>query len=182
MRQLLFATVLALPAAMPALAQPAAPGVPPAHSASLGHSALKATTFKVGSTVTNLAVLSYAAGGFVGGAALATFMLASSWVIYTANDYLWDTYSPPPTKRTEDQSFDTTADVWRNTGKFLTYKPVIASIKLAALYAYTSSAAVAVVFGTASILTNTGVFYVNNLAWDWYDWYAATPAEAVPPR
>jgi uncharacterized membrane protein len=163
---------------MPALAQPAAP----AQSASLTHSALKATTFKVGSTATNLAILSYAAGGFVGGAALSTFMLASSWVIYTANDYVWDSYSPPPTKRTEDQAFDASADVWRNTGKYLTYKPVIASIKLAALYAYTGSGVIAAVFGTASILTNTAVFYANNTAWDMYDWYSGAPVVAGAPK
>jgi hypothetical protein len=33
-------------------------------------------------------------------------MLGSSWLIYTANDYLWDSYAPPPTKQTEDQAFD----------------------------------------------------------------------------
>jgi len=173
---------LALPMAMPAWARDDAPGAAPANNASLTHSALKATTFKVGSTVTNLAVLSVATGGVAGGAALATFMLASSWVIYTANDYAWDTYSPPPRKQTEEQSFDATADVWRNTGKFLTYKPVIGSIKLAALYAYTGSVATAAVFGTASIATNTAVFYINNIAWDWYDWYAGEPTKLEPHR
>jgi hypothetical protein len=32
--------------------------------------------------------------------------------------------------------------VWRNTAKFLTYKPVVASLKLASLYVYTGSAAI----------------------------------------
>ena len=62
---------------------------------SLGHSALKATTFKVGSTIVNLVLLSRAADGIVGGAALTAFMTVSSWAIYTANDYLWDSYSFP---------------------------------------------------------------------------------------
>jgi uncharacterized membrane protein len=175
---------------MPALAQPAQgfldaanqtnlPATAPANNASLKHSALKATTFKVGSSATNLAILSYATGNVIGGAALTAFMLGSSWVIYTANDYLWDSYAPPPTRLTDSQAFDATADVWRNTGKFLTYKPMIASIKLAALYVYTGSAAVTAVFGTASILTNTAVFYVNNVAWDFYDWHAGAPAAVV---
>lgn len=155
-----------------------APSTAPANDASLSHSALKATTFKVGSTITNVTLLSYAAGGLVGGVALSTFMLAASWTIYTANDYLWDTYSPPPVKQEANESFDTGSDVWRNTWKFLTYKPVVASLKLASLYVYTSSATIAVVFGTASVLTNTAVFYVNNVAWDAYDWYAAAPEPA----
>lgn len=163
--------------AAPALAQtaPAPHGAPAAESASLTHSALKATTFKVGSTITNIAVLSYATGDFVAGTGLAAFMLGASWLTYTANDYLWDKYSPPPVKQTEDQGFDATADVWRNTGKYFTYKPVIASVKLTSLYLYTGSAAIAGVFGTATVLINTGVFYANNMAWDWYDWYSRAP-------
>jgi uncharacterized membrane protein len=176
------AVMAAFPLAMPALAQSDLPGAAPANNASLTHSALKATTFKVGSTGANLAILSYAAGGIVGGAALTTFMLGTSWVLYTANDYLWDSYAPPPTKQTEQQAFDATADVWRNTGKFATYKPVIASIKLAALYAYTGSAGVTAVFGTASIFTNTVMFYANNTAWDVYDWYATPPVPATAAR
>jgi uncharacterized membrane protein len=191
MRHVLLAAVVASFAAqMPALAQPAQgflaatnePGLPeaaPTNNASLAHSAMKATTFKVGSTVTNLAILSYATGNVIGGTALAAFMLGGSWVIYTANDYLWDRYAPPAVKQTTNQAFDATADVWRNTGKFLTYKPVIASIKLASLYVYTGSLAVTTIFGTASILTNTAVFYANNVAWDYYDWYVGTPAPGV---
>lgn len=166
-----------------AVAQTApAPSTSPAKEPSLTHSALKATTFKVGSTITNVTLLSYAAGGLVGGVALSTFMLAASWTIYTANDYLWDTYSPPPVKQEANELFDTSSDVWRNTWKFVTYKPVIASIKLASLYVYTSSATIALVFGTASVLTNTAVFYVNNVAWDAYDWYAAAPQPAGAPK
>jgi uncharacterized membrane protein len=184
LRRALFVSILAsTPLALPALAQTAAPDATPANNASLTHSALKATTFKIGTTGTNLAILSYAAGGIIGGAALTTFLLGSSWVIYTANDYLWDSYAPPAAKQTDTGTFDATADVWRNTGKFLTYKPVIASIKLASLFAYTGSAGVTAVFGTASILTNTVVFYANNMAWDFYDWYSAAPkAAAVATR
>jgi uncharacterized membrane protein len=189
---LLIATVLTLPATLPALAQslptptvaaaPARPVVNPAGSASLTHSALKATTFKVGSTATNLALLSYATGDVISGTALTVFMLASSWMIYTANDYIWDSYSPPPIKQAASEQFDATADVWRNTGKFLTYKPVIASIKLASLYVATGSVAVATIFGGASVLTNTGVFYLNNVAWDFYDWYSFKPNVVIADK
>ncbi len=149
MRQALLSAVAAsFLAAMPAMAQPApgplaaamaaeGHGTAPADGASLTHSAIKATTFKVATTVTNVALLSYAAGGIIGGTALSAFMLGSSWVLYTANDYFWDKYSPPAAKQASGQEFDASADVWRNTMKFLTYKPVIASIKLASLYVYT---------------------------------------------
>jgi len=164
----------------PAMAQSTMP-VPAAHSdaASISHSALKATTFKVGTAAVNLTMLSYAAGGLVGGAALTTFVTATSWAIFTVNDYLWDSYAPSPVKQNAGQSFDASADVWRNTGKYLTYKPVVVSVKLAALYLYTGSASVALVFGTASAVANTAVFYGNNMAWDYYDWYWAAPPAAI---
>ncbi len=150
----------------------------PAESASLGRSAMKATTFKAGSTAVNLAILSYATGGVAGGALLATFQLAASWVMYTATDYLWDKYDPPP-PREAGQAFDTSADLWRNTKKYMTYKPAVAMVKLVTLYAYTGSATITAVFGGATIVANGLVFYANNVAWDLYDWYyvpAARPA------
>ena len=168
------------PSASPSIT--ASPPAPQGKEASLSHSALKATTFKIGSTAANLAILSYAVGGVVGGVALSGFMLVSSWVLYTVNDYVWDRVDPPPMKQTADQAFDPSAEVWSTTKKFLTFKPLIAAVKLAALYVYTGSASVAVVFGTAAILTNTGVFYLNNIAWDWYDWYTASPPAAAVAR
>jgi uncharacterized membrane protein len=168
------------PSASPSIT--ASPETPQGKDASLSHSALKATTFKIGSTAANLAVLSYAAGGVVGGATLAGFMLASSWVLYTVNDYVWDRVDPPLAKQSADQPFDPSAEVWSTTKKFLTFKPLIATVKLAALYLYTGSASVTLVFGTAAILTNTGVFYLNNIAWDWYDWYMASPPATAAAR
>jgi hypothetical protein len=147
----------------------------PSTDASLKHSALKATTFKVGTTLTNLTLLSYATGGVVGGVALTTLITASSWLLYTANDYAWDEYDPPAPKLGENGSFDASGDMWRNTKKYLTFKPVIASLKLASLFVWTGSVATTAVFGTATIVTNTAVFFVNNMAWDFYDWYAAPP-------
>jgi hypothetical protein len=178
MRPALFAAVLAVLApATCALAQPA-PSPHATDQASLSHSALKATTFKAGTVVANLAILSYATG-LAGGAALTTFITASAWVFYTANDYLWDTYSPPPARENTNQAFDATADAWRNTEKYLTYKPVIASVKLGSLYLYTGSVAAMTVFGTASVLTSIAVFYANNMAGDWYS-TAPTVAAAKP--
>ena len=147
----------------------------PSGDASLKHSAFKATTFKVGTTLTNLTLLTYATGGVVGGLALTTFITASSWLLYTANDYAWDKYDPPAPKLGAGESFNAGGEMWRNTKKFLTFKPVIGSLKLASLYVWTGSVATAAVFGTATIVTNTAVFFVNNMAWDFYDWYVAPP-------
>ena len=152
-------------------AEPAA-----ANNASVAHSAMKATTFKAGSTAVNLAILSYATGGVVGGVVLSGFQLVASWIMYTTTDYLWDKYDPPPARQAGD-TFDASADMWRNTKKYFTYKPVIASVKLLTLYAYTGSAAIAGVFGGATIVANALVFYANNMAWDMYDWYSVP---AVP--
>ncbi len=49
-------------------------------------------------------------------------------------------------------------------------------MKLTTLYLYTASASVALVFGTATVVANTAVFYANNLAWDYYDWYRSSPS------
>jgi uncharacterized membrane protein len=148
--------------------------------ASLEHSALKATTFKAGSTAVNFAIFTYATGGVVGGATVALAALGASWTLYTANDYLWDRFSPPP-PRSADAAFDTPADVWRNTKKFMTYKPVIAAFKYATVYVYTGSAATTAVAGTAAILVNAVVFYANNIGWDYYEWWYTRPAPPLRP-
>jgi uncharacterized membrane protein len=161
----------------PKLTRPLEPAQ--AAGASLSHSAVKATTLKVATSITNFAVLSFATGGVVGGTALMLFNAASSWVIYTANDYAWDSYEPAPFRQDSSQSFDTTADAWRNTKKYLTFKPVVAAIKWASIFVYTGSTTTMVVFGLASSVTNAAVFYANNMAWDSYDWYSSVPPAAA---
>lgn len=183
---LLGIAVATLPMTMPAAAQ-AVPDpvvvntdVDTTDGASLGHSAIKATTFKMGSTVANVALLSYATGGIVGGVALSAFMLGSSWLVYTANDYMWDRYEPPPARQAAGESFDFGANAWRNTLKFITFKPVVASLKVASIYVYTGSIGVATMFGAASIVSNGAIFYANNMAWDMYDWYSQPVPVAQP--
>lgn len=148
--------------------------------ASLRHSALKATTYKAGTTVVNFAIFTYAAGGAAGGATLAVIALGASWTLYTVNDYLWDRLAPPR-KREDGVAFDTQADVWRNTKKFMTYKPAIAAFKYATVYAYTGSVVTTAVAGTATVLVNTVVFYANNVAWDYYDWWRGRRARPMGP-
>ncbi len=55
----------------------------------------------------------------------------------------------------------------------MTGKPVVASIKIAAVYVYTGSAVTALVYGTAAA---SAIFFVNDLAWDFYDQMAAPPS------
>jgi len=154
--------------------------VPPA-GGSLTHSAMKATTFKIAATVSNLAIFSFGTGGIVGGGILTAFNVSKSWGLFTANDYLWDKYFPSDKNQDSSQAFDAKQSFWRTTGKFLTYKPVDTAIKFASIYLYTGSAAVMLVYGTASSVTNTAVFYVNDFAWNLYDWSQA-PASGSPNR
>jgi uncharacterized membrane protein len=178
MRNALAGCLLAALVAAPAAAQQEAPG-----DASMLHSAAKATTFKAGTVAVNLAVFSAATGGIFGGAVLTAFNLGKSWMIYAANDYLWDSYSPDASNRDGGQAFDSGASLWRTTEKFLTYKPVGTAVKFLSLYVYTGSAAIALSYGTASAVANTAVFYVNDYAWDLYEWAQSAPRPDLPqPR
>ena len=151
-------------------------------SASLSHSAVKATTLKIATSVTNFVVLSAATGGIVGGTVLTVFSAVSTILVYTGNDYLWDTYKPPPVRQTTGESFDASGDVWRNTLKYLTFKPLVLGVKWASILVYTGSMTTMLVFGTASSVTNAAVFYANNVAWDFYDWYASVPQQPAVAR
>jgi uncharacterized membrane protein len=147
--------------------------------ASLGLSATKALTYKLGTAVINMVV--YSAGvGLVGGTLLTAFNTAQAVALYTANDYLWDTYAPKPVS--PDGSFDAEASAWRATEKYLTFKPVVAAIKYASIYALTGSVATMLSVGTISLIATSGVFYVNNFAWDLYEWSKRpVVASPVPP-
>jgi uncharacterized membrane protein len=158
-----------------------APAKAPGSDASLTHAAAKATTFKMGAFAVNMVVFSAGTGSVVGGTLLTIFNVSKSWGLFTANDYLWDRYFPTEANKDSGQSFDAKASFWRNTGKFLTYKPVDTIIKFASIYLYTGSAAVMLVYGSASSILNTGVFYGNNFAWDLYDWWSSPAAWRETP-
>src|SRR5579883_3271623 len=159
---------------------PIARGAEPS-DASLSHAAAKATTFKLGAFLVNMAVFSAGTGSVVGGTVLTVFNVSKSWGLFAANDYLWDRWFPTEANKDSGKSFDAKQSFWRNTGKFLTYKPVDTAIKFASIYLYTGSTGVMLVYGTASSVLNTGVFYANNMAWDMYDWWRS-PAEAPVPQ
>jgi uncharacterized membrane protein len=153
-----------------------APNGAPAKDASLVLSASKATTFKIATVVTNMGIFSLGTASVVGGGLLTAFNVTKSRLLYTANDYAWDTYAPLPKPTGPAESFDAKASAWRTTQKFLTYKPVDTAIKFASIYLWTGSLPAMLVLGTASSVANTVVFYANNFAWDIYEWSATPPA------
>lgn len=167
-------------AAAPGVSGPgvAAPGetVPPARQdgaaagkASALMSASKATTYKIGTAIANMAILT-AGTGVVGGTLLTAFVTGESWFVYGFNDYLWDKYAPKQPARA-DGSFDASESAWRTTEKWLTYKPAVVAFKFGALYAWTGSVPIMLTLGTATIVANTAVFYANNMGWDLYEWW-----------
>lgn len=168
----------------PAAAPEPAAAEAPADGPSLVHSALKAMTYKAGTTAVNVTVYSLATGSLAAGTAFTAFGNAATLAIYAVNDYLWDRHAPPPVPQSVGQGFDLKEEFWRTTEKFLTWNATILwvkGIKATALLAYTgSSRTTAVAVGASTVLV-AGIFYANNFAWDYYDWLTATPAAAAPP-
>ena len=166
-------------------AETGSPDAAKASSGSVSHSVLKAITYKVTTTTVGLTIYSVAAGGVAAGAALEAFGLVASMAVYTANDYLWTSNVPPPVKQDNSQSLNASDEFWKTTKKYLTYRVStiwIKAIKMAALYAYTGSAATTLVAGSAASLLAAGVFYANNMAWDYYDFDTAKPSPATRPQ
>jgi hypothetical protein len=171
-------------AVAPPAEPPAAPDGTASGEASALMSATKATTYKLGTALTNMLILT-AGTGVVGGTLLTAFVTGESWLVYGVNDYLWDTYAPKAAPRA-DGSFDAKESAWRATEKWLTYKPVVSAFKFGAIYAWTGSVPIMLTLGTLTIVANTGVFYANNVGWDLYEWWntpigapAATAAQRV---
>ena len=156
--------------------KPAAASPPATMEASLGHSALRATTFKAGTTFLNVGVLSFALGSATDALILSLGIGATAWTIYTANGYLWDYFDPPPVPL-PGQPYDPEASAIRTTKKFATVKPIAVADKFVWLYFYTGSAMTTATWGTLTAAINLGYYYVNEMVWDWYDWttYAAEP-------
>ncbi len=143
---------------------------------SFAHSGLKTVTYEIGNTLNNFAFLTVGAGGLTGGVLLTAFNTLQSWTVYTTNDYLWERLYPRATSKDASASFDVKQSFWHTSLKYMTGKPVVASIKLAAVYVYTGSAVTALVYGTAATAGASVIFFVNNLAWDFYDQMAAPPS------
>jgi uncharacterized membrane protein len=152
---------------------------PPAKAASAVGSTLRATTYKIGTALVNLVGYTYAFGSVVDAGMLSVASGTIAWASYIGLDYAWDTFYPLPAKQTADQAFDTSAQAWHTTLKWLTYKPLALAEKYGVLYVYTGSLAATLGWGSALAFANAGFFYVNDIMWDWYDWQAMPPANAV---
>jgi len=179
----LLAGSLLAPAAPAWSAPPADPapaqGSAPAPKVSLAHSGVKQITYEIGNTLNNFAILTFGVGDLGGGLLLTVFNTMQSWTVYTTNDYIWEKLYPWQPSKDGTGSFDVQQSFWRTTMKYMTGKPVVAGIKIAAIYVYTGSVATAFVFGTAATAGASVVFFINNLSWDFYD-HMAAPVTAVP--
>ena len=172
-----------MPAAPAWSAPPADPAPaqisPPDSKASLSHSGVKQITYEIGNTLNNFVFLTAGVGALGGGLLLTTFNTLQSWTVYTTNDYIWEKLYPWQPSKDSTGSFDVQQSFWRTTVKYMTGKPVVASIKIAAIYVYTGSVATAFIYGTAATAGASVVFFINNLSWDLYD-HMAAPVAAVP--
>jgi uncharacterized membrane protein len=154
----------------------------PASKASFTRSGLRTATYEIGNALDNLVFLSVGSGGLASGVLLTAFNTAQSWTVYTTNDYLWQKYYPPKESRDGTGAFDVQQSAWRTTLKYMTGKPVVASIKIAALYVYTGSVATAFGYGLAATAGASVIFFVNNLAWDYYDQMVANRNASAPRK
>ncbi len=167
------AVVLALVWPIGGMAQtvPTPPSV--AEEASVGHAAMKDLTLKTTLAVASMALFYAGTGSLFASSMLATVVSGASYTVYVVNDYLWDRYSPDTNANTNNQSLSATTNVNKKTAKFLTFKPAVMAADWGAIYLYTGSLTSMVTMGPAFSLMLPVVFYLNNTAWDWYDWRAA---------
>ncbi|MEJ0016798.1 MAG: hypothetical protein WDN25_09545 [Acetobacteraceae bacterium] len=150
---------------------------------SVGRAAAKGLTFKTASALKKVLIYSLGTGSLAAGGTLTAITTVTSYATYVANDYLWDSWSPDQKAAagTGDGSFDASSSFWRNTTKYLTQKPVAMATSWSIVYLYTGSWTATVAMSSLSSLTGPAVFYANNMAWDWYDWYTK-PAPQEPPK
>ena len=145
-------------------------------SASVTHVLTKTLTLNVGIGLVAMTIYTAGTGSVVAGGALTAGTMALGSVVYPVNEYLWDFYNPNTNLKANNEQFDAGASLWRNTGKWLTFKVGVASAKFAMIYAYTGSVVSMAVLGTGTSLALPAVYFLNNMTWDWYDWRAANQA------
>jgi uncharacterized membrane protein len=182
----LLAAVLLAPG--PALAQrvvpplaPAETTVPPtteppkAMEASVSHSALKGLTLKAMSVSTTAVIFALGTGSAATGGLMAVMNGIAGYGIFVANDYIWDTYWPNTNLASNNQNFQATTSLSRNTLKYLTLKPALTVLNVGVIYAFTDTLTATAATSVATIIALPMIFYVNNTLWDWYDWRSAPP-------
>ena len=173
MRKTTFAALLMLMWIIPTGVVHSQAVVPP--TASLQHSIMKGVTYKTGTIITNMLFLTPATGSYVDAAILTAAFTGVAIVIYVSNDYLWDTFSPPIIILNKEK-FDASESAKRVTLKMITYKTAVTLATSGLLYLWTSSLPIVLTVGAGLALAKVGVFYVNDMAWDWYDWHTANAA------
>ena len=161
-------------------AEPAPPKAKQVAPASVSHVLYRTATMNTAAAAVCMAIFTVGSGSLATGAVLTAGSIATASAIYPINEFVWDSYSPNTNLKANNESFDAQASLWRNTAKWLTFKGGIATAKFALIYAVTGSPAATAVMGTATSTALPAVYFVNNMAWDWYDWYAS-PATPPPP-
>ncbi|MEI7607820.1 MAG: hypothetical protein WCJ64_10600 [Rhodospirillaceae bacterium] len=148
---------------------------PPA--ASLQHSIMKGVTYKTGTIITNMLFLRPATGSWIDASILTAAFTGVAIFIYVSNDYLWDNFLPSK-PIVKDEKFDVSESAKRVTLKMITYKTAVTMATSGMLYLWTNSLPIVLTVGAGLALAKVGVFYVNDLAWEWYDWNKAnTPSK-----
>ena len=143
--------------------------------ASASHVLAKTVTLNTADAAVFMAIFGAGTGSLPAAVVLTASMMVIGTVVYPVNEYLWDYYSPNTNLKTNNESFDTSASLWRTTYKYLSFKAGVTIAKFGWLYVYTGSVISTVTMGAASTVALPAIFYVNNTAWDWYDWNTAAP-------
>jgi len=141
--------------------------------ASITHVIAKTVTQQLAAGSAFMTIFSLGTGSLVGGGALTVGLIAVASVWYPANEFLWDYYSPNTNLRVNNEAFNTSSSLWRTTWKYLTFTTGTTTARGVALYAYTGSVYSTATMASATLLIMPLVFYANNTAWDWYDWYSS---------
>jgi hypothetical protein len=169
-------------AGQPAPGAADAPAAPTAAEASVGHAALKGITLKLTQGLYSFGVFTVGAGvGVATGAAMAVADGVGAYAFFVANEYLWDTLSPNTNLRANNESFGVLSSLSRTTLKYLTYKPAVTAWHWGLIYAMTGSVQTMVVAGSVLWFTLPMMFYVNDTAWNLYDWSTVKGAPNTPP-
>ncbi len=184
LRSLIFCGTLLC--AAPSRAQPApipvdGAAAPMVAEASLGHAALKGITLKITQGLYSFGVFTMAAGmGATIGAAMAVADGVGAYGVYIGNEYLWDTFRPNTNLRSNNEEFGVLRSLSRTTLKYITYKPAVTAWHWGIIYTVTGSMQTTVVAGSMLWFALPLMYYVNNTAWDFYDWRFATGTAAAP--
>jgi uncharacterized membrane protein len=146
---------------------------PAAAPASITHVIAKTVTQQLAAGSVIMTIFSLGTGSLVGGGVLTVGLIAVASVWYPANEFLWDYYSPNTNLRVNNEAFNTSSSLWRTTWKYLTFTTSTTTARVATIYAYTGSVYSTATMASATLLIMPLVFYANDTAWDWYDWYSS---------